>query len=43
MAYGGNDLEIDYIYRLPRIEMKMSLGKKDILRKMLFSYYSVEE
>lgn len=39
LAYGGDDNEIDFIYRIPRIEITTGIDKKDMLRKILLSYY----
>lgn len=37
MAYGGNDKETEFIYRIPRIEINANFDKKKLLSNMYFS------
>lgn len=37
IAYGGENQEADYIYRIPRIEIDMSFDKQKLLSRMLFA------
>lgn len=42
LAYGGDDYNMDLLYRIPRIEIDKSINKKEFLQKVLVYYYTIE-